>query len=92
MNNDLSGAIVAIIVLVFALIVIGLFVVSEFAEIKDVSDIGEAYLSGQINAKTAIKQLTKIDDGSGYKDIIIAFIMEDVTEEESKEVLKYITG
>jgi len=34
--------------------------------------------------------LAKIDDGTGYKELIIAFILEDVPVDEAKEILKVV--
>ncbi len=90
MNNDVSGAIIAIAVLIFALILMSGFVVKELDEIRTAADIGEAYLEGNMEAKEAIDALAKIDDGTGYKELIIAFILEDVPVDEAKEILKVV--
>lgn len=90
MNNDVSGAIIAIAVLIFALILMSGFVVKELDEIRTVAGIGEAYLEGNMEAKEAIDALAKIDDGTGCKEVIIAFILEDVPVDEAKEILKVV--
>jgi hypothetical protein len=90
MNNDVSGAIIAIAVLIFALILMSGLVVKELDEIRTVAGIGEAYLEGNMDAKEAIDALAKIDDGTGCKELIIAFILEDVPVDEAKEILKVV--
>lgn len=89
-NNDVTGAIIAIAVLIFGLILMAGFCVKEFDEIRTAASIGEVYLAGDMEAKEAINALAKIDDGTGYKETIIAFILEDVPEDEAKEILKIV--
>lgn len=89
-SNDVTGAIVAIAILIFALILMAGFCVKEFDEVKQIARIGEAYLDGELGAKETINKLMKIDDGSGYKEIIISFVLEDISEEEAKEILQHV--
>ena len=89
-TNEVFSAVIAIAVLVFALVLMAAFTGKEFGEVRTIAGIGEAYLEGNMEAKEAIDALAKIDDGTGCKEVIIAFILEDVPENEAKEILKVV--